>query len=213
MQMANHRHDRCGLNERHYRKVNVFNGMGWKDFSLQFKAATRSSHEAAFEVSCWAELEQNDIDPQDCTELDVDATKQASGELFNILTTSLARGPLQTLYNCNFNGLEVWRRLSKRYSPTTPLMAMQLLLQIHSPEKTKDLKHVQSHRDKWVLKMLTLGRDLDKKLSGKLKATILISTLPVADTRNFAESGQVRRTDLGTRHRYGGSEALSQSSG
>ena len=91
---------------------------------FQFKAATRSSHEAAFELLCWAELEQNDIDPETYTELHVDSTKRVSGELFNILTTSLDGERLQTLYNCNFNGLEAWRRLSKRYSPMTPLRAM-----------------------------------------------------------------------------------------
>ena len=38
---------------------------------FQFKAATRSSHEAAFELLCWAELEQHDIDPETDTELHV----------------------------------------------------------------------------------------------------------------------------------------------
>ena len=147
-------------------------------FSFQFKAATRSSHEVAFDLLCWAELEQSDIDPQSYTELHVESTQRVSGELFNVLTTSLEGEPLQMLYNCNFNGLEAWRRSSKRYSPTTPLRAMQLMLQIFSPEKTKDLKHVQSHIDRWESKILALGRDFDEKLSERMKAPILISTLP-----------------------------------
>ena len=56
---------RRAVDERHYRKINIFNGTGWKDFSFQFKAATRSSHEVAFDLLCWAELEQSDIDPLD----------------------------------------------------------------------------------------------------------------------------------------------------
>ena len=55
---------------------------------------------------------------------------------------------------------------------------MQLMLQIISPEKTKDLKHVQSHTDRWESKILALGRDFDEKLSERMKAAILISTLP-----------------------------------
>ena len=169
---------RRALDERHYRKIHVFSGVCWKDFSFQFKVATRSSHEVAFELLCWAELEQNDIDPENYTELHVDSTKRVSGELFNILTTSLEGEPLQMLYNCNFNGLEAWRRLSKRYSPTTPLRAMQLMLQIISPEKTKDLRHVQTHIDRWESKILALSRDFDEQLSERMKAAILISTLP-----------------------------------
>ena len=80
---------RRAVDERNCRKINVFNGTGWKDFSLQFKAATRSSHKVAFDLLCWAELEQSDIDPQSYTELHVESTQRVPGELFNVLTTSL----------------------------------------------------------------------------------------------------------------------------
>ena len=55
---------------------------------------------------------------------------------------------------------------------------MQLMLQIITPEKTEDLKHVQSHIDLWESKIVALGRDFDEKLSERMKAAILISTLP-----------------------------------
>ena len=155
---------RRAVDERYYRKINIFNGTGWKDFSFQFKAATRSSHEVAFDLLCWAELEQSDIDPQSYTELHVESTQRVSGELFNVLTTSLEGEPLQMLYDCNFNGLEAWQRLSKRYSPTTPLRAMQLMLQIISPEKTKDLKHVQSHIDRWGVQDLGARERLRREI-------------------------------------------------
>ena len=91
---------RRAVDERFCRKINILSGIGWKDFSFQFKAATKSSHEVAFDLLCWAELEQSDIDAESYT------TKRVSGELFNVLTTSLEGEPLQMLYNCNFNGLE-----------------------------------------------------------------------------------------------------------
>ena len=169
---------RRALDERHYRKIHVFSGVGWKDFSFQFKAATRSSHEAAFELLCWAELEQNGIDLENYTELHGDSTKRVSGELFNIFTTSLEGEPLQMLYNCNFNGPEAWRLLSKRYSPTTPLRAMQAMLQNISPEKTKDFKQVHTHVDRWESKILALSRDFDEQLSERMKAAILILAIP-----------------------------------
>ena len=43
---------RRAVDERYYRKINIFNGTGWKDFSFQFKAVTRSSHEVAFDLPC-----------------------------------------------------------------------------------------------------------------------------------------------------------------
>ena len=154
---------------------------------FQFKAAMRSSHEAVFELLCWAELEQNDIDPETYTELHVDSTKR----IFNILTTSLDGERLQTLYNCNFNGLEAWRRLSKRYSPMTPLRAMQLMLQIIRSEKTKDLEHPDPH--------LQVGVD-DLGAQQRLQRAVVredegsgprLEALLRAERRHLAEFGQL----------------------
>ena len=167
-----------GVDEKHYRKMHQFGGSNWRDFSFQFKAATRSSSEDAFEILSWAELEETEAKPENYEDLNLEDSVRISGELFNILTASLTGEPLMMLYNCGFNGLEAWRRLSKRYSPTTPLRAMQLMLQIISPEKTKELKNVQAHIDRWEAKVLLLERDFKESISDRMKAAILISTLP-----------------------------------
>ena len=117
---------RRALDERHYRKIHVFNGVGWKDFSFQFKAATGSSHEAGFLIAMLGGVGAERHCSWNYTELQLDSTNECRAS-FNILTTSLEGELLETLYNCNFNGLEAWRRLSKRFSPTTPLRAMQRL--------------------------------------------------------------------------------------
>ena len=69
----------------------------------------------------WAEQEATEIDPTDYEPTEDDEATQISCELFNILTTSLVGEPLQMLHTRNFNGVEIWRRSAKRYSPTTSL--------------------------------------------------------------------------------------------
>ena len=161
------------VEERHYRKVQHFNGSNWKDWSFQFKSASRSSSEKAYELLNWAEREVDEID-----DLDDETEVKLSGELFNLLTTMMVGEPLQLLHNCDFNGLEAWRRLAKRYSPSTPLRAMQLMLQIVSPEKAKSLKEVPTIIDKWETRVMILERDFKEKISSRMKAAILISILP-----------------------------------
>lgn len=166
------------IDERNYRKIEPFNGTNWKDFAFQFKAATRSSSDDVYEAMCWAEQEVTEVDPRTYQEMTDEDAVRASGELFNLLTLYLSGEPLQMMHNCNFNGLEAWRRLAKRYSPSTPLRAMQLMLQIISPERTKELKNVQAHIDRWEAKVLALERDFRETLSERMKSAILISTLP-----------------------------------
>lgn len=52
------------------------------------------------------------------------------------------------------------------------------MLQILSPEKTKNFKNVQGHIEKWEAKVLFFLRDFREELSERMKSAMLISTLP-----------------------------------
>ena len=70
------------------------------------------------------------------------------------------------------------RKLSKRYSPTTPMRSMQLMMAAINPGKAKGLEEVAIHIDRWEAKVLALSRDFNELLSEKMRAAILISMLP-----------------------------------
>lgn len=166
------------IDERHYRKLQPFNGTNWKDWSFQFRSATRGSCEAGHQMLTWAEHEQQGIEDFDMFEMDEELARKLSGELFNTLTTLLSGEPSQRLHNCNFNGAEAWRKLTKRYSPSTPLRAMQLMLQVVTPEKAKHVKDVPNLVERWETRVLALQRDFREKVSSRMKAAILLSMLP-----------------------------------
>ena len=79
------------------------------------------------------------------------------------------------LHTSGYNGLEAWRKLCKRYSPTTPMRGMQLMM----AAKAKELEEVATHIERWEAKVLALSRDFNELLSEKMRAIILISMLPV----------------------------------
>ncbi len=123
---TNHRPPR--VDERHFRNISTFSGTNWKDFAFQCKTATRNSSGIGYKMLTWAEQAVSEIDMTNFTELTDEESMQMSGDIFNILTTAVSGEPLQMMYNCDFNGEEAWRRLTKRYSPSTPLRAMQLMV-------------------------------------------------------------------------------------
>jgi len=183
--MPDHQPRRTTVDEKHYRKLVVFGGEHWKDWSFQFRSSTRASSGEAYDILNWAEKETAEI--SDFSEMDnlidEDVAERLSGELFNVISTTVKGEPLQLLHNCDFNGAEAWRRLSKRYSPSTPLRAMQLMIQVVNPGKSKNLKDIQSHIDRWEARVLALERDFKETVGSKMKAAILISMLP-ADLQN-----------------------------
>ena len=149
---------RSTVDEKHYRKLVVFGGEHWKDWSFQFRSSTRASSGEAYDILNWAEKETTEISDFAMMDnlIDEDVAERLSGELFNVIPTTVKGEPLQLLHNCDFNGAEAWRRLSKRYSPSTPLRAMQLMIQVVNPGKSKNLKDIQSHIDRWEARVLAL---------------------------------------------------------
>ena len=66
----------------------------------------------------------------------------------------------------------------KRYAPTSPLRAMQLMMQVSSTERAKGLKNVRGVIEKWETKVMTLSGEFKENLSPRMKAAILINLLP-----------------------------------
>ena len=147
-------------------------------FEFPSQSATRGSSGVGHDLLAWAEKEITEIEDYSDFIEDDETAARLSGELFHIITTSVSGEALQLVQNCDFSGAEAWRRLSKRYSPTTPLRAMQLMLQIVHPGRAKTLKDVAHIVDKWEARVHMLERDFKEVISSKMKAAILISILP-----------------------------------
>ena len=81
------------------------------------------------------------------------------------------------LHTSGFSGFEAWRKLSKRYSLTTPMSSMQLMMAASNPGKATGLEEVAIHIDSWEAKVLALSRDFNELLSENMRAAILISML------------------------------------
>ena len=60
---------------------------------------------------------------------------------------------------------------------------MQLMIQVVNPGKSKHMKDIPSHIDRWEARVLALERDFKETVGSKMKAAILISMLP-ADLQN-----------------------------
>ena len=161
-----------GINEKYYKRVESFTGeQGWRDWSFQFKSATKTANKAAYHLIETAEKEEKEID--DALSLSGEERSLSSG-IFNILGTSVKGEPIQMLHTSGFT----WRKLSKRYSPTTPMRGMQLMMAAINPGKAKGLEEVAIHIDRREAKVLALSRDFNELLSEKMRAAILISMLP-----------------------------------
>ena len=163
-----------GINEKYYKRLESFTGeQAWRDWSFQFKSATTTANDAAYPLIETAEKEEKGID--NALSLTEEERSLSSG-IFNIL---IIKGePLQMLHTSGFSGFEAWRKLSKRYSPTTPMRGMQLMMAASNPGKVKGLEEVAIHIDRWEAKVLALSRDFNELLSETMRAAILISMLP-----------------------------------
>ena len=115
-----------GINDKYYKRVENFNGeQACRDWVFQFKSATKTANEAAYQLIETADKEEKEID--DALSLS-EADRVLSARVFDILGTLVKGELLQMLHTSGFSGLEAWRKLSKRYSPTTPMRSLQLMM-------------------------------------------------------------------------------------
>ena len=158
-----------GINEKYYKRVESFTGeQAWRDWSFQFKSATKTANEAAYHLIETAEKEEKEID--DALSLTEEERSLSSG-IFNILGTKVNGEHLQMLHTSGSSGFEAWRKLSKRYGPTTPMRGMQLMMAAINPGKAKGLEEVAIHIDRWEAKVLALSRDFNELLSEKMRGS------------------------------------------
>ena len=160
-----------------FTKVDKFDGE-WKDWGFTFKSAVRSSNHDAFDLLNWAEKEETEI-------IDVDArapnnirdASDLDSALFNQIAMLMKGESMQIMHNSNFSGTEAWRRLTKRYSPTTPVRGLQLMMSVVSPQKITKGNKVLEMIERWETKILALERDFNERFSERMKAGVLLNMM------------------------------------
>ena len=75
------------------------------------------------------------------------------------------------------NGLEVWRRLARRYNPMTPMRGMQIMLKVMLPKIGKN-QDVHTQVNKWESLINILERDFQETVSDMMKFGLLIHMMP-----------------------------------
>ena len=76
------------------------------------------------------------------------------------------------------NGLEVWRRLSRRYNPMTTMRGMQVMLKVMLPPKIGKNHDVHAQVNRCESLINILERDYQEKVSDMMKVGLLIHMMP-----------------------------------
>jgi hypothetical protein len=121
------------------------------------------------------------------------------GSEFYDLLCSLVTGEAMTIVRgeITMNGFLAWRRIFRRYAPTSPARTLAALMEVMNPPKHTDVGLMHKAIDLWTMKINLLLRDHNEKLSDNMKKAVLLSMLPpdlqdviyqtVEDTKTFEE--------------------------
>ena len=171
-----------GLRERRFRELGNFSGSEeeWKEFGLKFCAVVKETEPELFKAMRWAEAEENDISEDSIHgNCDKEHAIRMTTMLYNRLVHHL-KGAALTIHQgvVGENGLEVWRRLSRRYNPMTPMRGMQIILKVMLPLKIAKNQDVHSQVNKWKSLINILDQDYQEKVSDMMKVGLLIHMMP-----------------------------------
>ena len=82
------------------------------------------------------------------------------------------------IHNSNFSVTEAWRHFTKRFSPTTPVRGLQLMISVVSPRKITMGNKVREMIERWETKVFAFEQDFNEKLFDKVKAGVLLNMMP-----------------------------------
>ena len=104
-----------------------------------------------FKAMRWAEAEEKDISEDSIQgNWDKEQAIRMTTMLYNRLIHNL-KGAALTIHQevVGENGLEVWRRLSRRCNPMTPMRGKQIMLKVMLPPKIGKNQDVHTQVNKW----------------------------------------------------------------
>ena len=129
------------MSEKTFRRLEKFDGSGWKEWSCQFKTALRAGSIDAYRLVCEVERYTSavNVDELELKEDIVDiSVARRSAELYDAMTTLLKGEPFTVARGvADLNGLEAWRRIYQKYNPSTPASAMTALMRVMAPGRVK----------------------------------------------------------------------------
>jgi hypothetical protein len=146
------------IDDRHLR-IPDFSGKmeHWQEWSFTFKRMIRSRNIEAYDIMTKAE---NGVEEVDEMLLSLEQDK-ISAELYDILCQSCNGDAKSILMNVqDMHGIRAWQQMYKKYNPRTVARMIQMLGEVTSPPKIKELKDVDMGMNKWEEKQKTLQREL-----------------------------------------------------
>ena len=175
-----HQHPIQKMQTKSFEKLPQFSGRieDWQEWAFKWRSAASSSHCDAGALLEWAEGTNNSIDEEDIDIFKANGS-HLSHEFYHQLVLIVSGDALEIVRNTSMeNGLEAWRKLHKRYNPSNPTRALQLLREAIHPQQPKGLEEVEGCIDRWETTLRRLERDFKETLSDKLKIAVALNFCP-----------------------------------
>ena len=149
------------LDERHFRRVKVFEGdaKSWKDWVFQFKTQVRSADHCAGSILDKIQALVSGDPDWDVLFVDEDAPKvdKIGAGLFSVLTTLMQGEPLTLIKGVpHGNGWMAFKKLWDRYNPRTLARTLMALMMAMNPKKVTDLRFLSKAVEEWEIAIKNL---------------------------------------------------------
>ena len=142
------------LDRRNFEDIGTFNGVESKfaEWTFKLKLAMTSSSVECFNVMERHQQSKEDVSIEEIKDAEPDDCKRAT-EIYKIIGLHLSGEPLKIVRGVpDMNGVEAWRRLCRRYCPSTPARMLLRLMDVISPGRAKSVNELTTLVEKWVLK-------------------------------------------------------------
>ena len=173
------RRDGGSLDERHFRRVEKFDGKEgmWKEWGFQFK--TQVGAASRYTRNKLDEIQKEGTDPDlDGIFVDdnADMVDKLGAELYSTLTSLVSGEALMMVRGVpHGDGWKAWSKLFNRYNPKTPARALMAMMAVMNPRKVKDVRDLSQAVEEWEVKVKNLKLEHDVEIGEQIMVALLTS--------------------------------------
>ena len=174
------------IEEKKYKRVKQFaggkDGAVWREWSHQFRVATRMASEDMEKAMKVVEKEKSPVTAKVLASMpgwnDCDLIRR-SVELYDILNMLCEGEALIVVLGVEeMDGLAAWQKLHELYNPRTMARVMQRLMRVVTPQKLQDVKQVTTAVERWESDVKELNREHGETINEKTQMAILTMMCP-----------------------------------
>lgn len=163
-------------------RIKESSGSGREHWGCRFKCAIKNASAENYRIVTATLTGTQDVNLEDVgsqTHMHGEELEGMASNLYTALAQDMKGQAFMVLRGVgSTNGIEAWKRIHQKYSPSIPAAALTDIMRAMPPGRVKNHRDLLPKIDEWQVRVDAPSRDHGEQLSDNMRITVFMQRLP-----------------------------------